>query len=114
MREAIKTMFKNAASVLLRRDDDEPEYEVRRKGGETEGQFKRTARYLWRPFKVRQGFRLRTAIASRYAPIDPAAYTAPTSHLANTLDVLNRMNDDPASDCGDDFNAISNPHSPRL
>jgi hypothetical protein len=114
MPEAIKTMFKNAASVLLRCDDDDPEYEVRRKGGETEGQFKRMARYLWRPFKVRQGFRSRTAIASRHAPIDPAAYAVATSYLANTLDALNRMNDDPASDYGDDFNAISNPNSPRF
>ena len=54
IREAIKGLFKDAVRAVTRHgDEDEPE--PRRKGGETEGEFRRLARYLWRRFDARQG-----------------------------------------------------------
>jgi hypothetical protein len=111
---AIKGLFRTAAKAVARvEDEDETEHKTRR-GGEREGQFGRMARYLWRRFDVRRSFRLRTAIASRYAPVDPEAYAVATKYLSNTLDMLNRIDSGPGSDYGDSFNAISNPSSPHL
>jgi hypothetical protein len=106
-------LFKDAVKALTRHDD-EPPPQTRRKRGETEGEFKRLARYLWRPFEARQSFRLRAAIASRYAPIEPAAHAVAANYLATTLDMLNQLDSDLGSDYGDTFNAISNPSSPHL
>ncbi len=72
------------------------------------------ARIVSRLSTVRQEFKGRAIITSRYARIDPEAYAVATKYLSGTLDMLNKLNDGPGSDYGDGFNAISNPHSPHL
>jgi hypothetical protein len=113
IREAVKALFKDAAKAVARGGEDE-EPEPRRKSGETEGEFRRLARSLWRRSDLRQGFRLWSAITSRYAPIDPAAHAVATEYLANTLDTLNQLDDSAGADYSDSFNAIPNPHSLNL
>jgi hypothetical protein len=98
---------------MQRDDEDEAEPKERRRG-EAEGQFSRMARYLWRRLDVRQSFKGRAAIASRYAPIDREAYAIASKYLSGTLDMLHRLDDSPGSDHGDEFNAIPNLHSPHL
>ena len=106
-------MFKTAAKALAR-SDDEDEPEPRRKSGETEGEFRRLARYLWRRFDARQGFKTWSGITSRYVQIDPAAHAVATEYLASTLDTLNQMNDGPGADYGDYCNVVSNFNSLHL
>jgi hypothetical protein len=112
IREAIRGLFKSAAKALAGTEDDEPQ--PRRKSGDSEGEFRRMARYLWRRLDARQGFKMWAGITSRYVPIDPAAYAVATEYLASTLDTLNQLDDGPGSDYGGDFNAISSFNSPHL
>ena len=106
---AIAKLFRAAVATITGRDQDEPQPEARRRrSGETEGQFRRLARHLWRRCDARQNFRLWSGITSRYVPIDPGAHAVATEYLESTLDALNQMNDDPGSDYGGDFNAIPN------
>jgi hypothetical protein len=106
-------LFKDAVKALTRHgDEDEPE--PRRKSGETEGEFRRMARYLWRRFEVRQGFKMWSGITSRYVQADPAAYAVASEYLASTLDALNQMNDGPGADYGDDCNVVSSFNSLHL
>lgn len=114
IREAVKAMFRAAVEALTRGGEDEEQPEPRRKSGETEGEFRRLARALWRRSDLRQGFRLWSAITSRYAPIDPAACAVATEYLADALDTLNQLDDSAGADYGDSFNAIPNPHSLNL
>ena len=72
----------------ITRSDDEDEPAQRRRRGETEGEFRRFARYMWRRFDARRSFRLRAAIASRFAPIEPEVHA--TAYLVTTLDMLNK------------------------
>jgi hypothetical protein len=113
IREAIKGLFKSAAKAFAgTEDDDEPK--PRRKSGETEGEFKRLARYLRHRFEARQGFRMWAGITSRTVAIDPAAYAVATEYLESTLETLNQLDGGPGSDYGGDFDAISNFNSPHL
>jgi hypothetical protein len=108
----IRGLFSAAKTLLCGKDGDEPE--PRRKSGETEGEFRRMALYLWRRFEVRQGFKTWSGITSRYVQPDPAAYAIATEYLASTLDALNEMNDGTATDYGDDYNMVSNFNSLHL
>jgi hypothetical protein len=111
---AVKALFKDAVKALLRPDEDAPEQEPHRRRGETEGEFKRLARYLWRRFNARQGFRLRAAIARRYAPIEPQAHAVAADYLTDTLDMLTQLDCGNGCDYADNFDAISRPCSPNL
>lgn len=113
IREAIKGLFRDAVKALTRCSDDEPP-PPRRRSGETDGDFRRLARKFSHRFDVRQSFKLRRAIASRYAPIDPAAHVVAASYLSNTLGMLNGLNDSSGTDYGGGFNAISNHHTHHL
>jgi HAMP domain-containing protein len=111
IREAIK-LFKSAAKALAGTEEDEPA--PRRKSGESEGEFRRLARYLWRRFDARLGFKMWAGITRRTVAIDPAAHAVAAEYLASSLDTLNQLDDGPGSDYGDGFNAISNFNSPNL
>jgi hypothetical protein len=91
-------LFRDAVKALLQKDEDEPRPHSRRRRGETEGEFRRLMRYLSRRFDVRQHFRRRAAITSRFITIPPAAYNAP---CANTFDQLAQL--DNGFDAGDEL-----------
>ena len=112
--EGIGALFRKAAKAFLGGNDDEQPQPKQRRRGEAEGQFGRMARYLWRRCDVRQSFKGRAAIASRYAPIDREAYAVATKYLSGTLDMLDRLDGSPGSDHGSGFNAISSFNSPHL
>jgi hypothetical protein len=100
-------LFKDAVKAVTRHgDEDEPE--PRRKSGETEGEFRRMARYLWRRFDARQGFKTWSGITSRYVQLDPAACAVATEYLESTLDALNQMNDGSGADYSEDYGMVSN------
>lgn len=91
-RTTIKELFKATVKALTAAgDDDDEEPKTRRRRGETEGQFQWLARIVSRVSTVKQNFRGRTAITSRYAPIDPEAYAVATKYLSNTLDMLSQL-----------------------
>jgi hypothetical protein len=111
----LKGLFKDAVKALTRRGAaDEQGPKARDRSGETKGEFQWLARIVSHLSTVRQEFKGRAIITSRYARIDPEAYAVATNYLSGTLDMLNKLNDGPGSDYGDGFNAISNPHSPHL
>ncbi len=62
------------------------------------------ARYLRRRFDARRSFKLRAAIASRFAPVEPHAHAAAADYLATTLDMINQLHD---SNPGKEFGALS-------
>jgi hypothetical protein len=88
-----------AAVKALTRQDDEPKPAPRRKSGETEKGFGMAAR----------------AIMRRAVQIPAALYEAATDYLSDTLDLLNRWNDeDLTADFDDDFANDHNDNSLNL
>jgi hypothetical protein len=100
-------MFRDAIKAITRPADEEPEQKTKRRRGDTEGEFKRLARYLRRRVDARRSFRSRAAIASRFVPLDPEAHAVAAEYLTTTLDMLNQLDDGAGIDLGDDFVAIS-------
>jgi hypothetical protein len=111
---AVKNLFRAAVKALTQRDDEEPQSQPRRRKGETEGEFRKLARKVSRRFDVRQHFKGRAAITSRYLSIPPEAYANATAYLAGTLDMLNQLNDAAGSDLGESFDTPQNHISPHL
>jgi len=110
----IKGFFKAAAKAITADDDEDEEPETRRRRGETEGQFQWLSRIIAHVSIVRQNFRGRTAIASRYAPIDPEAYAVATKYLSNTLDMLSQLDSSDGCDFTESASARPSFHSPHL
>jgi hypothetical protein len=110
----LKGLFKDTVNKALMHRGDEPEPKKRDRSGETKGEFQWLARIVSHLSTVRQEFKGRAIITSRYARIDPESHAVAVNYLSDTLDMLNKLNDGPGSDYGDGFNAISNPHSPHL
>ena len=111
---SVKGLFKAAATAVTGDDEDE-EPETRRRRGETEGQFQWLSRIIAHVSTVRQNFRGRTAIASRYAPIDPEAYAVATKYLSNTLDMLSQLDGRDGCDFTESASVSRNfYHSPHL
>ena len=89
----------------------------RRRGGNTGGAFTKLARkFSRRCADMRQDFKARAAITERGIRIDPAAYEIATGYLADTLDQLNRLNNDAEHDSGFDesYDDSQNNISPHL
>jgi hypothetical protein len=110
---SVKGWFKAAAKALTGDDEDE-EPKTRRRRDETEGQFQWLARIIAHVSTVRQNFRGRSAIASRYAPIDAEAYAVATKHLSNTLDMLSQLDGGDGCDFTASASASPNFHSLHL
>jgi hypothetical protein len=109
----IKGLFRDAVKAVLGRGDDEPQPQARRRSGETEGEFRRLARNLARRFDVRQSFKARATITSRFLTIPAEACTIATAYLSGTLDMLNDLNNDDGSDFDGGFDAPSEHISPQ-
>ena len=96
---AIRGLFRTVAKALARRGEDEPQPKTARRRGETEGEFRRMMRYLSRRFDVRQQFRQRASITSRFLTIPAAAHAL--TYLSDTFDQLSQLDNE--IDTGDDF-----------
>ncbi len=98
---AIKGLFKDVVKAITHHADDEfPS--PRRRSDETEGEFKRMARYLWRRFEARGQFKEagkeRAVRTVRTIILSPEEWDVSDAHLTNTLDLLHQWNDDMAND----------------
>ena len=81
---AIKNLFRAAVKAMLRRAEASPQPKRSRKG-ETEGEFRRLARRCSHRTDMRQEFRQRASITSRFLAIPADVFAMATAHLADTL-----------------------------
>jgi hypothetical protein len=91
-------LFRTVAKALARRGEDEPQPKARRRG-ETEGEFRRLMRYLSRRFDVRQQFRQRASITSRFLTIPATAHAL--AYLSDTFEQLSQLDNE--IDTGDEL-----------
>jgi hypothetical protein len=115
-RGAIKGLFREAVKAITRQAKDEAPA-PRRRRGETEGDFRKLARKLSRHYHdMRQDFRQRASITSRFLTIPADAYAFATAYLSSTFDQLNQLNDeiDLGDEYGENLDANSQRISPRL
>jgi hypothetical protein len=106
---AIKGLFREAVKAITRQAKDEAPA-PRRRRGETEGEFRKLARNLSRHYHdMRQDFRQRASITSRFLTIPADAYAFATAYLSGAFDQLTQINDgiDPGGDYGESFDANS-------
>jgi MobA/MobL family protein len=92
---AITGMFREAVKAITKRDDHKAPKPQRRRRGETEGEFRKLARNLSRHYHdMRADFRQRASITSRFLTIPLEAYARAGDYLSDTLDQLNRFDND--------------------
>jgi hypothetical protein len=106
---AIKSLFRAAVKAVLRRAEPAPQPKQRRRKGETEGEFRRLARRWSRRTDMRQEFRARASITSRFLAIPADVFAMATAHLADTL---NSLTDDIGDDA-ENLDAVSEHISPQ-
>jgi MobA/MobL family protein len=87
----IKGLFRAAAKAITRENEPRPQ-PVKRRRGETEGEFRKLARNLSRHYHdMRADFRQRAAITSYFLAIPLEAYAAATAYLSDTHDQLSQL-----------------------
>ena len=118
---AVRRLFQAVRKTLTARADDEAPQASRRRREETGRGFRELAREFGRRIPrlrgdgfVRQSFKARAAITSRYVAIPAEAYEAATRYLSTAFDLLNLMNDDAGEECGEAFDTGQNCISPHL